>query len=248
MKAIWKGSIAFGLVDIPIVLYSATEPRGISFRFLCAKCKEPLKYKKYCPKCKKFVEWDEVVYGLELGKKKMKVFNKEEIQKLKPEKSDIAEVLAFVDRASIDPIYFQKSYYVIPSKNREKAFFLFLESLRSKARVAIVKVAMRNKEYIAMIEPYKNVLLLTTMLYESEIRKLERFEELKNRPAISSPEIKLANQLIDKYSVKEFDFSKYKDEFAEKVKALILGKVKPSKKKEPKPEKLIEALKLSVKK
>jgi DNA end-binding protein Ku len=248
MKAVWEGSIVFGLVDIPIKLYSATEPRTIRFKYLCGKCNTPLQYKRYCVKCKKEVPWEEVAYGFEISKGKFKIFSREELEKIKPEKSDVAEVIAFLNLSAIDPIFFQKSYYAVPTKKKEKPFFLFMEALRSKARAGIVKIIMRNKEYIATITPYKNVLLLTTLLYTSEIRKLERFEELKDRPKISSEELNLANKLIDKYSKRELDMTQYRDEFAEKLKEIIKGKKPKPVKVQPKPEKLIEALKLSIKK
>ncbi|HTY43946.1 MAG TPA: Ku protein [Patescibacteria group bacterium] len=249
MKAVWQGSIAFGLVDIPVKLYSATEPRAISFKLFCNKCKSPLQYKRFCVKCKEEVPWSDVIYGFEISKGKYKFLTREKIEELKPEKTNTAEVLTFVDISSIDPIYFQKSYYVIPAKNKEKAFFLFLDALRASARAAVVKFVMRNKEYVCVVRYYRNILLMTTLLYLDEIRKLERFEELKDRPEISSEELKLAGKIIEKYSSKSLDMEKYHDEFAEKVKALIQGKkVKETKRKEPKPEKLIEALRLSVKK
>ena len=247
MKSVWEGSIEFGLVDIPVKLYSATEPRTISFKLICGKCNSPIQYKRYCPGCKKEVPWEDVEYGLEISKGKFRIFSREQIKNLRPEKSDIAEIISFVDLSSIDPIFYQKSYYVLPAKNREKAFFLFMEALRSKARVGVVKFIMRNKEYIAVIRPYKNLILLTTLLYESEIRKLERFEELQQRPDVSSAEIQLANRIIDKYSKKELDMGKYRDEFAEKLKEILKGKKIKAEKKTPKPEKLLEALKLSAK-
>lgn len=244
MKAVWQGSISFGLVDIPIKLYSATEPRTISFKLLCQKCKTPITYKRYCPKCKKEVTWDKVVYGLKMGKG-YKVFTREQLDHLKPTKSDFASVIGFIEMSDIDPIYFQKSYYILPEKKKEKAFYLFQEALRSSAKVAVVRITMRNKEYLAMIRPYKNILLMTTLLYQSEIRKTEGIEV--SRPKITSEETKLANQLIAKYSKKEIHFEDYKDEFAEKIKDLLLGKIKAEKSKKPKPEKLLEALKMSVK-
>lgn len=248
MRAIWEGSIEFGLVDIPIKLYSATEPRTVSFKLICRKCNSPIQYKRFCPKCKKEIAWSDVEYGFEISKNKFKVFSREEINKLKPEKSEIASALTFVDLSSIDPIYYQKSYYVLPAKNKEKVFFLFMESLREKARAGIVQIILRNKEYLAVVRPYKNIMIMTTLLYVSEIKKIERFEELQERPKISSEELKLAGKIIDKYSKDEFDISKYKDEFAEKLKEIIQGKKKIKvEKKIPRPEKLIEALKLSVK-
>lgn len=226
MKSIWEGSIEFGLVDIPIKLYSATEPRTISFKLICGKCHSPIQYKRFCPGCKKEIPWSEIEYGFEVSRGKFKLFSREQINKLKPEKSDLANALAFVDLSSVDPIYFQKSYYVLPAKNKEKVFFLFMEALRAKARAGIVQIIMRNKEYIAIVRPYKNLMLMTILLYVSEIRKLEKFEELNMRPKISSEELKLASQLIDKYSRREFDIGKYKDEFAEKLKEIIQGRKK----------------------
>lgn len=248
MKSVWKGSISFGLVNIPVKLYSATQPRTVSFRYLCKKCHSPLKYQRYCPKCKKDIPWENVVYGFDTGEG-YKIFTQQEIEKLKPEKSDIAEVLNFVDTSEIDLIYFNKSYYIIPDKKKEKSFFLFMEALRSAAKAAVVKIILRTKEYLAVIRPYKNVLLMTTLLYESEIRKLKDFEELKEKPKVSSDELKLANQLIKKYSKKEFDISEHEDKFAEKVKEIVTGKKSKKEVKEkskPKPEKLKKALELSI--
>lgn len=246
MKSVWQGSIAFGLVNIPIKIYSATEPRTVSFKMLCKKCHTPIQYKRFCPKCKKEVSWDDVVYGLKIGKS-YKIFTREELDNLKPEKSEIAEVIGFTEMSEIDPLYFQKNYYVAPAKSKEKAFYLFQEALRANAKVAVVKVIMRNKEYLAMIRPFQKILLLTTLLYQSEVRSPKTIEA----PAIkvSPQELKLAGQLIGKYSKKELHLEDYKDEFAEKIKDIILGKarVKITKTKKPKPEKLLEALKLSVK-
>jgi DNA end-binding protein Ku len=249
MKAVWEGSIAFGLVDIPIKIYSATEPRTVTFRLLCEKCKSPIQYKRFCEGCKKEVPWNEVVYGFEISKGKYKIISREQLSKLKPGKSDTAEVISFIDISSIDPVYFQKSYYALPAKNKEKPFFLFMEALRSNAKVAITRITLKNKEYITMIRPYRNVLMMTTLLYSEEIRKLEKFEELNERPKVSSEELKLAGKIIERYSMRDLDITKYHDEFALKLREFLEGKKqKIEVKKNPKPEKLIEALRLSVKK
>ncbi|RLE38846.1 Ku protein [Candidatus Woesearchaeota archaeon] len=255
MKAVWKGSISFGMVNIPIKLYTATEPQALGFRLLCTKCHTPLHYRRFCPKCKKEIEWEDVVKGLEIAKGKYYVLTKEKIEKLKPEKSDIIEIIEFVDMNQIHPIYFDKSYYVAPIQKKEKAYFLFKEVLQDTAKVAIGRFIMREKEYICAIESYINGLLLTTLNYAYEIRDIKKIEELKNPPKLKEEELKLARQLINKLYEKEFDVSEFKDTFAQQLKRLIkkgiktelIEEIKATKKHKKEPT-LMEALKASIKK
>lgn len=250
MKAVWSGSIAFGLVNIPVKLYTVAEPKIIGFKILCNKCKTPLKYKRYCPKCQKEIEWSNVIKGLEISKGKLVALSKDELEKIKPEKSDVIEIKEFVDRTDIDQIYIDKHYYAIPEKEKEKAYFLFQEILSLLSKVAIGTFVMHEKERICVISAYKNGLLLTTLNYAYEIRDMENFEVLKERPKIHKEELKLAEQLIEKMSG-EFHIDGYKDMFAEELKKLIKhkleGKAIDIKRKSAERKKsLIEALKASV--
>lgn len=246
MKAIWQGSIVFGLVNIPVKLYSVAEPKQFSFRLLCGFCQTPLKYQRYCPQCKKEVAWQNVLHGFKIEKNKWKAFTKEQIAKLKPAKADQIEILGFTTIDRFDPILFSKHYYVVPSQEKEKAYFLFREVLHATAKVAFAKMIFHEKEYIVLIRPYQSGLLLTTLHYLYEIRDINQLSELKEKVSITKEEFELAKKLVATL-LKEPELEKYQDSFEAKLRELILGKAKPVAVK-PKPEKLIEALKLSIKK
>src|SRR3989339_754831 len=167
MKSIWNGTLNFGLVSIPVKLYSAVEAKGVNFRMLHDKCKQPLNYKKICSKCKEEVDWKNVVKGIEIGENKYKVFSKEEIEKLKSKKSSIIEILKFVDFSQIDPIYFNDHYYLVPSKEKEKAYFLLKTILQTTAKVAIGRFILREKEQIELGTKIVN------QMYEEELEMKE---------------------------------------------------------------------------
>jgi len=247
MKAVWQGSIEFGLVNIPVKLYSAAQPKAFKFRLLCGKCHSPLRYKRYCERCKKEIAWQNVVKGIELEKGKFYVLTKEAIQKLKPMKTDVIEIIAFIDPNLIDTIFFASNYYVVPSQKKEKAYFLFVEVLRASAKAAIAKLTMHEKDYIVLIRAYKRGLLLTTLHYPYEIRNIDELEELKEKPEISKKELQLASILLASLTKKEINLEEFRDTFAERLKKALLGKLKIEEEK-PRPEKLLEALQLSVKK
>jgi len=253
MKSVWNGSLSFGLVNIPIKLYSAVEPKVLGFRLLCGKCKTPIQYKRWCPNCKKEVPWEDVVRGLEITKGNYFVLTKEKLEKLKPEKTDVIDIIEFVDKGMIDPIYFDKNYYVVPEKAKEKAYFLFQEVLEATAKIAIGRFVMREKEYLCAIESYKGGLLLVTLNYDYEIRDIKKVEELKVRPKLNKEELKLAKELINKLYEKEFDISEFKDTFAQKLKEVIKKSLKGEKiivkKEKAIPKKtLMAALKASIRK
>lgn len=262
MKAIWAGEINFGLVSIPIKLYSAVESK-VNFRLIDKKTKTPIEYKRWNPKTNKEVPWRDIVRGLEIKKGEYIVITKEEINKLKPKKTNNIEIIQFVDSSQIDPIYFQKHYYAVPVKKKEKPYFLFKKILQDTAKVAIGKFVMREKEYICAISPYKKGLVVTRLNYAYEIRDISNLEELKNPPKLSEAELKLAKQLINQLYEEEFDISKFKDTFIDKLKAFVKKEIKKRKKvheipeekeiKKTKVEKteskknLIQALKASLK-
>ena len=244
MKAVWQGYISFGMVNIPVKLYSATQPKQFSFHMLCGFCHTPLKYLRYCPKCKKEISWQNVVYGFQISKGKWKVFSREQLAKLKPEKSNYLEVLGFSSLSAFDPLHSNKHYYVVPSKQKEKAYFLFKQVLQETAKVAFGRIIMHEKEHLVFIQSYRKGLLLTTLFYPYEVRPIDDLEELKQPVALSKEELSLAKKLVNALT-KEPELEKYRDRFEEKLKALVLGKVKPIAKK-PKPEKLLKALELSI--
>lgn len=251
MKSVWDGSIAFGLVNIPVSLYTAKEPVAISFRMLHDKCNTHLHYRRFCEKCGKEVKWQNVVKGFELAKDKYYVLTPEKLEKLKPEKSAFIEILAFIDSKIIDPLLFEHYYYVAPQKPKEKAYFLLKDVLAETAKAAIGRIILREKEYICLIESYKTGMLLVTLSYAYELRDINKIEKLGQAPKISKEEMGLARELITRLSKKEFDISKFKDQFAEKLKAMILKEIKGekiivSKAEKPKKATLMQALKASI--
>lgn len=246
MKAIWKGSISFGLVNIPVKLYNATQPKQFQFRLVCGTCNTPLKYQRYCPKCKKEVLWENVKHGFQIEKGEWKIFTKEQLERLKPKKADQIEIIGFTSLDRFDPILFMNNYYIVPDKEKEKAYWLFKEVLHAMAKIAFGRMILHQKEYLVIIRPYQTGLLLTTLYYPYEIRDIRRLEELKEKVTITKEEFELAKKLVFSL-MKEPELEKYEDTFEKKLKEIILGK-KTKEVSEPKPEKLIEALKLSLKK
>jgi len=245
MKSIWNGTLNFGLVSIPVKLYSAVEAKGVNFRMLHDKCKQPLNYK-----CKEEVDWKNVVKGIEIGENKYKVFSKEEIEKLKSKKSSIIEILKFVDFSQIDPIYFNDHYYLVPSKEKEKAYFLLKTILQTTAKVAIGRFILREKEHICLIKPYKTGMILNTLNYENEIRSISKIEELKEIPKLKKEEIELGTKIVNQMYEEELEMKEFKDTFSEKLLQAIKHKpikiIEKSSKEIFHPN-LVEALKASIK-
>lgn len=255
MKSVWAGSLAFGLVNIPVKLYSATEQQSLGFKMLCEKCHSPIQYKRWCPHCKKEVEWSGIVKGFEIKKGEYFVLTKEKIEELKPEKTDSIEILEFVDKKVVDPIYFHSHYYVGPKSEKEKAYFLFKEVLGSTAMFAIGKFVMRDKQYICAIESYKDGLLLTTLNYAYEIRDINKVLALQKAPKLDKKELDLSKKLIKKMYKKDFDITQFKDTFAQELKKLIKDMIKGKKKlekievkkvKRPPKQDLMESLRASL--
>ena len=251
MRAIWQGVISLALVSIPIKIYPAIVAQFISFRTLHAKDKAPIHYKRVCEKCGQEVAWEEVIKGFEYERKKYFPLSKEALKKLKPAKSDIIEVIGFLDKGLVHPIYFSKPYYVAPAKAKDRAYFLFREILELTGKVAFVRIVIKDKEHIAILEPYKNGLLLTTLNYSYEIKPFEEIEELKaGAPTLKKAELELAKQLVEKFSLKKLELEKYKDTFYQRLKELILKLIRGEKIVVAKPKSkktLMEALKASIK-
>jgi DNA end-binding protein Ku len=226
MKTIWQGSLSFGLVTIPVRLYSAVKEHAIGFTLLCKKCHEPIVYERWCKHCKKQVAWQDVVKGLKLPDGSYFILTQEKLKALKPHKTNTIDVVEFVDASQIEPIYLEHHFYLAPEHENEKSFFLLKKVLEDAGKVAIATFVMRDKQYVCMINSYKNILLLSTLNYTYEIRSLQEIKPLKQEIKKFNPaELKLAKQLVDQLTVKKFDVSKFKDTFLEELaKAIKQGK------------------------
>ncbi len=253
MKVVWKGSISFGLVNIPVRLYAAVEPQSKGFRLLHNKDKVPIQYKRWCPKQKQEVAWGDIVRGLEMGKDKYIVLEKEELEKLKPKSTDSIDIVEVIDAWQIDPIYYDHHYFIGPESEKEKAFFLFKQVMEECAKAAVGRFVFHEKEYVCAIESYKDGLLLTTLNYDHEIRNIKHVEYLSDAPSLKKEELDLAKQLIEKLEKKEFDISEFQDTYMDELKELIKKKakgavivVKQKPEKVTKEKNLIEALKASL--
>lgn len=221
MKSIWKGNISFGLVAIPVRIYSAVQEHVLGFKLLHDKCHTPIFYKRWCVHCKKEVGWTDVVKGLKQDDGSYVILTQEKIRELKPEKTDNLSIIEFVNADQIEPIYLEHHFYLGPEKQSQNAFFLFKKALERSGKVAIGTLVMRDKEYICVINPYQETLLLTTLNYAYEIRALHEVPYLKAPKEISASELKLANQLINQLTVKTFKLEQFKDTFAQQLKEAI---------------------------
>ncbi len=217
MRSIWGGAISFGLVNIPIKIYSAIKEHVLGFKLLCKKCHTPINYQRWCPHCNKQVAWDDTVKGLELSKNNYFILTQEKLHQLRPEKTETLAIKEFIDISQLQPIYIEKHFYIGPEKSGEKSYFLFKEALEQTNKVAIGQFVMRDKEYICAILPYDQGLLLSTLNYDYEIRDINKITELETEPKLDTKELQLAKQLINQLTSKKFDLSKYKDTFAEQL-------------------------------
>ncbi len=254
MKAIWKGKLTFGLVAIDIQLLAATQTHTLGFKLLHEKCLTPITYKRWCPHCNQEVEWSQVVKGLPLPDGTYFVLTKENIQKLKPEKSTTLAIVEVVDQKAIAPIYYDHHYYLVSGAEENKAYYIFTQALADLQKVAIGQFVLREKQYVCAIQPYKHGLLLSTLNYAYEIRTAKEIEEMPAKIHIDQKELKLADLLIKQLYTKKFELEKFKDTFFVQLKKEIEAMLKgtPLKKKEKpsrvvKPSSLEEALRASLK-
>ncbi len=250
MRASWKGTISFGLVTIPIKVYSAQRDRSVSFTLLHKDCMTPIKYKKWCPKCNREVSSDEIVKGYEIAKGEYVVLTDEDLEKIPLKTVKSVQILGFVRKEEVDnPLLFRKVYYIVPDKGGEKAYTLLREALKAEGRVAVAKVAIRGKEYLALVYPLNRILGLVLLYYADEIvpeEELPAFAEGEVTPE----ELELARELI-RMLEKPFVHEEYKDEYREALEKLIKQKLEGKEIviPETKPEEvkeLVEALKATV--
>ena len=211
MRAIWKGSISFGLVYIPVAVYPATREEKLSFRQLRSSDLSPIKYKKVAEADSKEVSSDQIVKGYEYERGRYVVLKEEDFAKVRIESTHSIDITDFVDLKQVDPKFFYKPYFLEPQKGGEKAYALLHRALSGTAKIGIAKVVISNREHLASVKPDGLFLILELMHFASEILSPE---ELKNGPvsAITEKELKMAQSLIDSMSV-SWEPEKYRDEY-----------------------------------
>jgi DNA end-binding protein Ku len=226
-RPIWSGSLTIGLVNLPVKLYTMVYDRGISFRFLHKTDNQPLKFEKVCTKDEQIVPWAQVVRGYEIAKNEYVIFNKQELEAVKPESDKRIRLDKFVDFFSVDPIYFQRSYVLLPDKSDE-AYSLLLTALKEMGKAGAGKITLRTKEYPVLVHAYKDSIVLTTLRYAYEVIDPQSFEELKGLKQPGKTEIDLAKKIM-KDLTGEFDITEYEDHYKQKVEELIKKKLKGEK-------------------
>jgi len=223
-RPIWLGSLTIGLVNVPVKLYPMIYDRGISFRFLHKTDGHPLKYQKVCTKDQQVIPWEEVAKGYEVAKNEYVIFDKEELEAVKPESDKRIRLDKFVDYFAVDPVYFDRSYVLMPDKSAE-AYSLLLTAFEKKDKAGVGRLTLRTKEYPALVHAYKGALVLTTLRYAYDVIEPQAFEELENLKEPEKAELDLAIKIITDLSG-EFDITEYKDRYKQKVQELIKKKLK----------------------
>jgi len=228
-RAIWSGSISFGLLNVPVKLYSAVSKQTVRFRELREGDSSRVKHKRVAESDGKEVPYEKIVKGYEYAPDQYVVLSRDELSELEPQRSRAIEIQDFVDLDDIDPIYFEQPYYLGPDKGAERAYALLVQAMKDARKVAIARFVLRNKEHLAAIRPMDDVLTLTTMRFHDEVSSPEDvdgevFEEAKPKKP-EKRELEMAKQLIESLAG-DFEPGKYRDEYREELVALIERKAR----------------------
>ena len=224
MRTLWKGAVSFGLVNIPIKMYVATEHKDIKFNFLHKECMNPIQYRKFCPHCDREIASEEIVRGYEYQKGSYVVINEEDLERIPLENTKTIDILDFVDLTQVDPIYFDKTYYLEPSQGGEKAYGLLIEAMSQTGKVAIAKVIIRSKQSLAALRIKDQVLIMETIFWPDEIRSPSALNLGVDRGKLHDNEIKMAVSLIENLST-SFEPAKYQNEYRQALWEIIESKI-----------------------
>jgi len=221
-RAIWSGSISFGLLNVPVKLYSAVARRGIALREIRESDSARIKHRRVAEGTDEEVPYDKIIKAYEITKDRYVPLSKDELASLDPKKTRAIEVQDFVDIVEIDPIYFDSPYYLGPADGAEKAYSLLAQALEKSGKVAIARFVFRNKEHLAAIRPGDGVLTLTTMRFADEVVPPGELDDVlpTEQPKIGKREVEMAEQLIDSLT-RDFDPTLYRDEYREELLAMI---------------------------
>ena len=238
MRPLWTGSLSFGLISIPVIMYSASKERALDFTMLRKGDLSPISFKRVSKKTGEEVPYEEIVKGFEYKEDKYVVLEQEDFKRASPEKSERIDIEAFVDEPEIDTKFYDKPYYLEAGKGADKAYVLLREALAQEKKVAVARMVFRQREDLVVVKPDGNFLMLNQLRFLDELRD---HSELKapHHAEVSRKEIAMAIELIEKMSGK-FDPKEYKDTYTEKLEAIIKAKargekLKPISKEEHKP-------------
>lgn len=220
MRSIWSGAISFGLVNIPVKLFSAVETEELKFDLL-SKDMAPIRYARLDKNTGKEVAWKDIVKGYEYEEGRYVVVDDKDFEKANPKKAKTIDIVQFSKIEEIDPLLYEKPYYLQPSKGGEKAFKLLLQALSKSGKVGIAEFMLRNREHICALRAYNNRLVLSQLRYQQELRELP--EEVDKGIKLSDKELQLAVKLVEQLT-ETFDAQKFKDTYVEEMKKIIKAK------------------------
>jgi DNA end-binding protein Ku len=253
-RPIWSGSVSFGLVNVPVKLYSATSPKEIRFHMLHDKDGARIQQKRVCSVEEKEVPWEHIVKGFEISKGRYVSVTREDLAAFDPKGSKSIDIEDFVDLSQIDPIYYETTYYLLPDKGAQKPYALLLEAMRKTGRVGIARFVLRTKQYLCAVRPVGKALALSTMLYHDEVVDQTELDGLPSSDAKPrEKELHMAEQLVESLAA-DFEPKKYKDTWREEVMELLEKKAEgqeivsegPEKEPRGKVVNLMEALQRSL--
>ncbi|MGO9823004.1 MAG: Ku protein [Solirubrobacteraceae bacterium] len=221
-RAIWSGAISFGLVNVPVKLYSATSPKTVRFHQISSKTGARIRQKRVDPSTDEEVAFEDIVKGYELSPDRYVLIDPDELDALDPKATKTIDIEEFVDLSEIDPIYYDHSYYLAPTTGGAKAYRLLLDAMREANKVAIGRIVIRSKQQLCALRPTGDVMTLATMLFGDEVLSPDRLDELDavGEAEASKRELTMAQQLIDSLSA-EFDPAKFRDDYRDRVLDLI---------------------------
>jgi DNA end-binding protein Ku len=221
-RSMWSGAISFGLVNVPVKLFSAVSRKTVRFHQLNGVTGNRIQQKRVDPDTGEEVPYEQIVKGYELTRDRYVLINPDELDALDPEKTRTIDIEDFVDLVDIDPVYYDHPYYLVPDTGAAKAYGLLLNAMKESGKVAIARVVLRSKEQLVAIRPAGDVLMMETMIFADEVVPPEELDGLPEAQELkaSERELRMAQQLIDSLS-SEFDPSRYRDEYREKVLELI---------------------------
>jgi len=224
-RSLWKGALSFGLVNVPVRLYTATDDKTPSFNQLRASDHSRIGYKRVAKADDQEVAYDDIVKGYEYERDRYVVFTPDELEAMKPASSRTIEILQFTPLEQIDPIYFQRAYYLAPDPSGAKAYALLARAMKDQNTVAVCKIAVRDKEHLATLRLRDEVMVLETMWWPDEIREVTLAEfDVDELPEPRKQEVQMAQTLIENLT-EDFDPSQYRDEYRERVLAAVQQKV-----------------------
>lgn len=224
MHTLWKGALSFGLVHLPVKMHAATEDKDISMKQIHRACGSPISSLKFCKQCNNETGTEDLVKGYEHQKGQYILFEKDELEGLLPESIKEIKIMDFVNIDEIDPIYFQKTYYLSPDSSSDRGYTLLMEALKTTSKIGICKISIRAKSSLGAIRVVNNCLVLETLYYSDEIRPIQNVPNVQTDPVVDPRELVMAQSIVQQLSV-TFEPTKYQDDYRNQLNDVINKKI-----------------------